>query len=343
MKENDGTEVSVNAPKTEEVTSGVWAGVSIATATGVVGEDGKLTASIKCDSDELVIAWIIVYSEDHVFTKIDQKTATCTESGYSKDVYYCAGCDKYYEDNEGNAEVDINTVIVPAINHANKVHHAATGDCSEPGTIEYWECPDCNKKFADADCTQEVEDINREVGHTIISVEAKAPTCTEAGTIAHYTCTVCNKNFSDEQGENVLDSIAGADALGHDYDYANGTWSWDGYASATLTATCTHDSSHTDVKTAVITNEVTTEATETEDGVRTYTATVTVGDNTYTDTKTEVIPKTGTGSGEEEPPVVETPKKKGCKSSISVSLAIVGGMLAAGTAAIAIKKRKNDK
>ena len=44
------------------------------------------------------------------------------------------------------------------------------------------------------------------------------------------------------------------------------------------------------------------------------------------------------GGGEEE-----TPKKKGCKSSISASLAIVGGMLAAGTVAIVAKKRKNDK
>lgn len=345
MKVNDGTEVSVNAPKTEEVTSGVWCGVNVLTATGVVGEDGKLTASIKCDSDELVIAWIVVYSEGHVFTKIDQKTATCTEAGYNKDVYYCAGCDTYYEDNEGNTEVDINTVIVPATNHPNKVHHAATATCTEAGTIEYWSCADCDKNYSDEACTQVVENVNatEPLGHQKVHHDAVAATCETAGTIEYWECTRCNKLFNKEAcaDGDVITSTAGAAALGHDYDYEHGVWAWDGYTSATLTATCKNDSTHTDVKTAVITNEVTTEATETEDGVRTYTATITVGDNTYTDTKTEVIPKTGTGSGEEPPQ--ETPKKKGCKSSISASLAIVGGMLAAGTAAIAIKKRKNDK
>ena len=44
---------------------------------------------------------------------------------------------------------------------------------------------------------------------------------------------------------------------------------------------------------ATITSEVTKPATCTEDGVRTYTATVTFNGKTYTDTKTEAIKVTG--------------------------------------------------
>ena len=80
--------------------------------------------------------------------------------------------------------------------------------------------------------------------------------------------------------------------------YTGPTWSWNNNLSA-ATATFTAQHNAEDIKTvdAVVTSVVTKEATESEDGLRTYTATVesvdfaTVGTAPFTDTKEEVIPK----------------------------------------------------
>ena len=41
--------------------------------------------------------------------------------------------------------------------------------------------------------------------HSIVPVDATAPTCTENGLIAHYECEKCHQMFSDANGENILD------------------------------------------------------------------------------------------------------------------------------------------
>ncbi len=72
------------------------------------------------------------------------------------------------------------------------------------------------------------------------------------------------------------------------------TWSWDGYSAATLTISCEGCDIEDQTLEAVITSEITTPPTCTEDGVRTYTATATVINGvSYSDQKTEAIPATG--------------------------------------------------
>ena len=71
--------------------------------------------------------------------------------------------------------------------------------------------------------------------------------------------------------------------LGHDWDYDNIAWSWTGsdaagWTAATATLTCKRDNSHTTTVNAVVTSE-------TEGNTTTYTATITEGENTYTDEK----------------------------------------------------------
>lgn len=61
--------------------------------------------------------------------------------------------------------------------------------------------------------------------------------------------------------------------------------------SASASFTCTREGcGHVEVVTAVIPEEVTTEAACEAEGVRTYTATVTFGGKSFTDSKTEAIP-----------------------------------------------------
>ena len=70
-------------------------------------------------------------------------------------------------------------------------------------------------------------------------------------------------------------------------------WKWNGTESATVTLACTNSGcSHTEEAAAEITDEVTKAATCYEKGVRTYTATVKVGEKPYTATKTEEIAMT---------------------------------------------------
>ena len=105
------------------------------------------------------------------------------------------------------------------------------------------------------------------------------------------TCTTDGEGwFSCEHEHSIVLTIP---ATGH--TYGEPTWEWDGVTEATATFTCTNeDCGHQETAVAegdAITNAVTTPATCTEAGVRTYTATVTVafGDGTYTGTKEETI------------------------------------------------------
>ena len=142
---------------------------------------------------------------------------------------------------------------------------------------------------------------------TITSEVTKPATCTEDG-VRTYTATVTfeGKTYTDTKTEAIK-------VTGH--KYGEPVWSWTGVESATATFTCENDASHTQVVNATITSEVTKEATCTEDGVRTYTATVTFEGKTYTDTKTETIKATGEHTWDEGKVTTEpTCTEKGIKT-----------------------------
>lgn len=111
------------------------------------------------------------------------------------------------------------------------------------------------------------------------TAKRQEPTCTADGS-AFYSCPTC--------GGTKTETLP---ATGH--QYGEPAWTWSGYESASATFTCAHDASHTETVAAVITSAVTKEPTCAEDGLRTYTASVTFGEKNYTDTKTEGIKATG--------------------------------------------------
>ena len=124
-------------------------------------------------------------------------------------------------------------------------------------------------------------DPNHHTGNTEQHGEV-APTCTEDGKKADTYCADCGAKLAD--GETIP-------ATGH--AWSEPAFTWNGYESATATRICAKDLTHVETKDAVVTAEVTTAPTMTEDGVRTYTAAVEFDGVTYTDTKTETIPATG--------------------------------------------------
>lgn len=132
-------------------------------------------------------------------------------------------------------------------------------------------------------CEEETED------HTVktkleVNVENTPATCEKAGKTVYTALLpegITNNNF-------VLTKTFDINALGHNYN--EGVWTWaDDLSTATVTFTCQNDETHTETVNATVTHKVTTPATETAEGVETYTATATFNEKTYTDTKTKTI------------------------------------------------------
>ena len=122
---------------------------------------------------------------------VTEKEATCTETGTQKRT--CADC--------GYSE----TAEIAMIAHTLTHHEAVTPTCTTTGSIEYWECSACGKKFSDAACTIEVTDVTLPMAaHTLTKTDAKAATCTEAGNAEYWTCSACGTWFLDESGENEI-------------------------------------------------------------------------------------------------------------------------------------------
>ena len=118
-----------------------------------------------------------------------------------------------------------------------------------------------------------------------ISVTAAA-TCTSPGAGSCF-CTGCNKTV------NVV-----IPATGHEYGDPVWTWS-DDCSLAVFSLGCKNCDGET-VRVAAI-DVAKTDATATEDGEIVYTASVTVDGETYTDSKTVVLPATGTPDEPDDP------------------------------------------
>ena len=150
----------------------------------------------------------IIVPAHHTILKVNSKEATCTTDG-NIEHWYCPNCNKYFSNADATTEItDLSTIVIPA-SHTLTHHDAAPGtDCQTAGTVEYWECLVCNKKYSDANATTEINSIEGAYGpHTITKVDAVDATCIEAGNIEHYKCTICNKTFSDSEGINEITDV----------------------------------------------------------------------------------------------------------------------------------------
>ena len=102
-------------------------------------------------------------------------------------------------------------------------------------------------------------------------------TCEKAGSYDEVTyCTECKAELSRES--KTIEKLA------HNYKKPKFDWSSD-FKSATATFTCKNDKNHVLTVDATITEEITKEASNDKKGKITYTATVTLDGETYTDTK----------------------------------------------------------
>lgn len=101
-------------------------------------------------------SWIVPFA-DHTYLCHEAVEATCTAPGNSE-YYECALCHKYFEEVEGvKTEISENSWVIPA-HHTLTAHPAVAATCTEEGNTAYWECTVCEKYFADADATEEIDE-----------------------------------------------------------------------------------------------------------------------------------------------------------------------------------------
>ncbi|MBQ0114724.1 MAG: hypothetical protein KBT10_02475 [Bacteroidales bacterium] len=81
--------------------------------------------------------------------------ATCLTAG-NVHHWHCNHCNKNFED-EASATPITGNVVIPATNHKNKTFTEAVAPTADKeGNVAYWYCPDCDKHFGDAACTNEL-------------------------------------------------------------------------------------------------------------------------------------------------------------------------------------------
>ena len=88
--------------------------------------------------------------------------------------------------------------------------------CTEPGSIQYWECTQCHQKFSDEACTQPIEtDVIPALGHKLTHHPEVPATCTSDGTEEYWGCERCTLLFSDAEGKNNISAPKTITRLGH--------------------------------------------------------------------------------------------------------------------------------
>lgn len=167
-------------------------------------------------------------------------TATCTERAT------CSICGAAYGTTDPN--------------HHGLTHHDGTAaTCTQPGSLEYWQCSDCHKLFADAAAAQPITDtVIPATHHANAQRTAGDPaTCTQDGYAAYWYCPDCGSYFADADGKlDESETYTGPEdfyqeAMGHSFTHYvydnNATYDDDG----TETAQCDHGCGLTDTRTKV--------------------------------------------------------------------------------------------
>ncbi len=155
----------------------------------------------------------------------------------------------------------------------NTHEHTYASEWSSDATY-HWHAATCGH-------TDEAENKQPHIPAVAVRENEVPATCTTDGGYDEVVyCSVCRYEISRTPHT--------TGAINH--SYGEPMWLWDEFTSATAVFTCANDSTHVEKVTATITGEDTIPATCTSTGVRTYTATVTFGGQTYTDAETEKIP-----------------------------------------------------
>ena len=136
--------------------------------------------------------------------------ATCTAAGNTA-YWYCADCDKYFSDEAGTIEIQKDSWVVPATNHAGYTSFGANdATCGVAGNTAYVYCAACDKYFADNTFAVEIAKDSWVVpatgAHTFTQYNVTTlPTCSAKG-VKTAVCDVCGVAEDTQEVDVVVDA-----------------------------------------------------------------------------------------------------------------------------------------
>ena len=208
-------------------------------------------------------------ADGHTLTAVAEVPATCEETGV-KAHWVCSVCGKLFSDAEGKNETTLEALTIGVLGH----------DYGEAA----WTWTGYESAKATFTCSRDASHV--EGVTAAVTSEITTPASCESTGVRTYTATVTfqGKNYTDTRTETLP-------SLGH--AWGEPVWTWTGCGAAEASFACARDAGHVKVLPASITSEVTTQPGCSTEGVRTYTATVTLEGKNYTDTCTETLPSLG--------------------------------------------------
>ncbi|MDE7087234.1 MAG: hypothetical protein K2O67_03475, partial [Clostridia bacterium] len=172
----------------------------------------------------------------HSMTKMEAKAPGCTTVGNTQ-FWYCTGCEKYFADEEGETEIELESTVIPATGHSfaegwssNPTHHWHAATCGHDEksdmAVHIWNDGVITKEtscYAEGEttytctvCSKTKTEPIAKIPHTPEDDAAIDPTCTETGKTAGSHCSVCGE---------VLTAQETVPATGHNYP---SEWTTDG-------------------------------------------------------------------------------------------------------------------
>ena len=152
---------------------------------------------------ELVISGKTLPRLDHAHSiiKIPAKAPDCKNDG-NIEYYACSVCAKKYYDEDGKNEITDITIPKAHVGGIELYNVKAPSEYSEGYTGDVC-CAGCGYMLAVGSPIPKLDHI-----HSMIKIEAKAPSCKSDGNIEYYTCTVCEKYYADSDGTNEISDIS---------------------------------------------------------------------------------------------------------------------------------------
>lgn len=155
---------------------------------------------------------------------IPAKIATCAEPGHS-DYFQCTHCKATFNDIYCTKPSGDVTITVQHITDSAHYHAYQDATCLATGNETYYDCLNCDKKFADVNCRNEIKNViipqKTHSSYATSHIHYTAPTCETVGNQEYWICeNGCGEKFSEVTCDHqITDKEIIIPALGHDFEF----------------------------------------------------------------------------------------------------------------------------